>query len=94
MGNTCCNCTDKDSEIEKNLMNRGGKYSKNNPSNISIATLVKVQARIRGWIARRRIQRLYNYQVNPNIYGRGTMHIEMDPRQLEEQRERVRYIRD
>jgi len=39
---------------------------------------------MRGFLARRRVRRIYGYEMSPGLLNRGTIHVEMDPEKLEE----------
>ena len=39
---------------------------------------------IRGFLARRKVRRIYGYEMTHGLLNRGTVHIEMDPEKLEE----------
>ena len=41
---------------------------------------------MRGFLARRKIKHVYGFEMTPGLMNRGTVHIEMDPEKLEEQR--------
>ena len=51
---------------------------------LPIFTVIKAQAFIRGLLARRRVKRVYGFQMSQGLMNRGTVHIEMDPEKLEE----------
>lgn len=61
---------------------------------LPIPIIVKMQAIMRGYLARKRIKKVYGYEMTPGLLNRGTVHIEMDPEKLEEQRQRVQGIRE
>lgn len=56
---------------------------------VPVFTVIKAQAIIRGFLARRKVKRIYGFQMSQGLMNRGTVHIEMDPEKLEEQRQRV-----
>lgn len=56
---------------------------------VNVFLLIKVQAMIRGMLARKKVKAVYGYSMKPGLVGRklpGTVNIEMDPQKLEEQR--------
>ena len=79
MGGVCCGGEEKRNK-DMNLSVKGQDYLNKLP----IFTVVKAQAIIRGFLARRRVRRVYGYQMSPGLLNRGTVHIEMDPEKLEE----------
>ena len=79
MGGVCCSGDEKKNQ-DMNLSVKGQGYLKNIP----LFTVIKAQAIIRGFLARRRVRRVYGYQMSPGLLNRGTVHIEMDPEKLEE----------
>jgi hypothetical protein len=63
---------------------------------VNVFMLIKVQAMIRGMLARKRVKAVYGYSMKPGLVGRklpGTVNIEMDPQKLEEQRQKVQEIK-
>ena len=40
------------------------------------------------------LKKIYGFAMTPGLLNRGTVHIEMDPERLEEQRQRVQSIRE
>ena len=68
-------------------MHRGG--SKDH-KNVPIHLVVKMQALARGFIARRKVQRVYGFQMSEGLLYR---QFDLDPEKLEEQRYRVQQIR-
>ena len=48
-----------------------------------MVTVVKIQALIRGFLARRRVQNIYGFKLSPGLMMRGSVHIEMEPELLE-----------
>ena len=53
--------------------------------------VIKMQAIIRGFLARRRVKNVYGFQMTPGLLRRAV--VEMDPAKLEEQRQKVQEIR-
>jgi hypothetical protein len=49
---------------------------------------------IRGFLTRRMVKKIYGFEMSHGLLMRGTVHIEMDPEKLEEQRARVQAIRE
>lgn len=97
MGGCCSNehQQDRDANLMKPFM-EGNTITNGDgtPYKGDIFYLIKVQARVRGLLTRKRIKRAYGFTVSPGLFGRGTMHIEMDPEKLEEQKARVRVLRE
>lgn len=92
MGASCCGGEEK-KDRDANLMRKGnGKDT--DLKNMPIFTIIKAQAMMRGFLARRRVKKNFGYEMSPGLLQRGTVHIEMDPEKLEEQRQRVQNIRD
>jgi hypothetical protein len=61
---------------------------------IPISTVIKAQSLMRGFLARRRVKKVYGYEMSRGLMMRGSVHIEMDPQKLEAQRARVQAIRE
>jgi hypothetical protein len=61
---------------------------------IPLSTVIHVQAMIRGFLTRRMVKKIYGFEMSHGLLMRGTVHIEMDPEKLEEQRARVQAIRE
>jgi hypothetical protein len=83
MGNCCGGGT-------KN--NKDANFSRKGPDNldgIPIFTVIKAQALMRGFLARRKVKKVYGYEMSRGLMMRGSVHIEMDPQKLEAQRARV-----
>ena len=83
MGNCCAA---EHNTQETNLKEKG---QKDKYDHVPIATVLKFQAIIRGFLARRRVKKLYGFEMTHGLMNRGTVHVEMDPEKLEEQRVRV-----
>ena len=89
MGATCCGGKGK-TENDTNLMRNRSKKDKNFKmddkvmAGLPISTIVKMQAMMRGFLARKKIKKVYGYEMTPGLLNRGTVHIEMDPEKLEE----------
>ena len=56
--------------------------------------IIRVQSLIRGYLTRRMVRKIYGFEMSHGLLMRGTVHIEMDPEKLEEQRARVQAIRE
>ena len=92
MGASCCGGEEK-KDKDANLMRNRGKLGKGKVTidpkvmaTIPLPTVVKMQSIMRGFLARKRIKKVYGYEMTPGLLNRGTVHIEMDPEKLEEQR--------
>ena len=95
MGASCCGGEEKNNK-DVNFMRKGEGKSGNRRSQeklddqfmktLPIFTVVREQALIRGYLSRKRIKRVYGFEMTPGLLNRGTVHIEMDPEKLEEQR--------
>ena len=64
----------------------GMKIDNKNFGQLPIHMVVKMQAMVRGHIARKKVQQRYGYSMTPGLLNRGLVHIEMDPVKLEAQR--------
>ena len=53
-----------------------------------------MQSLIRGFVTRRMMKKIYGFEMSQGLLMRGTVHIEMEPEKLEEQRARVQAIRE
>ena len=91
MGASCCGGEEKRDKDANLMRNRGGmkgskgvKIDEKIMSTIPLPTVVKMQAIMRGFLARKKIKRVYGYEMTPGLLNRGTVHIEMDPEKLEE----------
>ena len=89
MGASCCGGEEKNDKVA-NLSRKGGrtptkgiKIDDRVMKTIPIHMVVKMQAVMRGYMARRKIKRIYGYEMTPGLLNRGTIHIEMDPVKLE-----------
>ena len=85
MGN-CCHKDKKDAK-DVNLTTRGGGRLSFKGDDMFL--LVKCQSMIRGYLARKKVKKIYGFSASPGLINRTTLHIEMDPAKLEEQRMRV-----
>ena len=90
MGACCGGQTKADKSV--NLMSK--KTGDMDLKGIPILTVIKAQALMRGFLARRRVKKVYGYEMSRGLMMRGTIHIEMDPQKLEAQRARVQRIRE
>lgn len=95
MGATCCGGDEK-RDKDANLMRRSGRIATKGMKiddkvmgAIPIHVVVRMQAVMRGYLARKRVKKIYGFAMTPGLLNRGTVHIEMDPERLEEQRQRV-----
>ena len=71
----------------KSKSSKAGKTDeKYTADDIPIHAVIKMQAIIRGYLERKKIKQMYGYEMTPGLLNRGTVHIEMDPEKLEEQR--------
>ena len=70
------------------------RYNRSDLNSIPITTIVRVQALIRGFLVRKMVKKIYGFEMSQGLMMRGTVHVEMDPEKLEEQRARVQTIRD
>ena len=85
MGNCCSNETQDNNDQNINKISK----SRRDLKAIPIHTVVRMQALIRGFIARRVVKKIYGFEMSQGLLIRGTVHIEMEPEKLEEQRARV-----
>ena len=75
-------------------MEKTKEQEQNQHTLIPIFTVIKFQAIIRGFLARRRVKKIYGYEMTHGLMNRGNNQVEMDPEKLEEQRARVQAIRE
>jgi hypothetical protein len=78
-------CSAENNKSETNLMAK----ENDQVDHVNVFLLIKVQAMIRGMLARKKVKAVYGYSMKPGLVGRklpGTVNIEMDPQKLEEQR--------
>jgi len=61
---------------------------------VPVHLVVKIQALIRGYVTRKLVKEVYGFEMSAGLLMRGTVHIEMEPEKLEEQRARVQAIRE
>lgn len=90
MGNCCGNETQHDRDMNMNKASIKG----NKNINIPVHQIVKLQALIRGFLTRNAIKKIYGFEVSAGLMTRGTLHIEMEPEKLEQQRARVQAIKE
>lgn len=89
MGASCCGGEEK-RDKDANLMRKGNKNTKGVKiddrvmATIPLATVIKMQSIMRGFLARKKIKKVYGFEMTPGLLNRGTVHIEMDPEKLEE----------
>ena len=95
MGASCCGGEEK-RDKDTNLSRKGGRIPSKGMklddrimSQIPLHMVVKMQSMMRGYMARKKVKRVYGFEMTPGLLNRGTIHIEMDPVKLEEQRQRV-----
>jgi hypothetical protein len=86
MGNCCSGDTKQN--IERDLFRGKNDFDLRG---IPIQLVLKVQALVRGFLARRRIEKIYGFVASPGLLRRG---FDYDPEKLEEQRIRVQRIRE
>lgn len=70
-------CSAENNKQETNLMTKEVETE-----NVNVFMLIKVQAMIRGMLARKKVKAVYGYAMKPGLVGRklpGTVNIEMDP---------------
>ena len=98
MGNCCYNDADGEQNNETNMAKNHLKTKQRNKkmgnNQYQVYTIIKAQALIRGFLTRRMVKKIYGFESTPGLLQRGTVHIEMDPDKLEEQRARVLQIRE
>ena len=80
MGNCCAA---EHNTQETNLRDRGSSGSKDRFEHIPIGTILKFQSIIIGFLARRRVKKLYGFEMTHGLMNRA-VHVEMDPEKLEE----------
>ncbi len=86
MGNCCGG--EKDNAPERNDLRPKaiGEFS-----GLSIVQVVQLQALIRGFLTRRKVKRVYGFEMTKGLLYRS---FDMDPEKLEQQRMRVQAIRE
>ena len=93
MGNCCSNDANEGEGTQEQNMTKNAmktKARKKQPNNqYPIYTIIKAQALIRGFLTRKMVKKIYGFELSHGLLMRGTVHIEMDPEKLEEQRARV-----
>ena len=88
MGNCCSN--DDKNDVEQNMNKKAGKRDL---KQIPIHSVIRMQALVKGFLTRRMVKKIYGFEMSQGLLMRGTVHIEMEPEKLEEQRARVQAIR-
>lgn len=86
MGNCCSNQNKQNNDI--NLKDKG--------KTIPLATVIKAQSLMRGFLARRRVKRTFGFEASPGIMHRRKYNpnIQLDPVRLEQQRARVKDLKN
>ena len=59
------------------------KDQKRSLNKIPMHLVVRMQAMVRGWRARKYVKSVYGFEASPGLRNRGLVHIEMDPEKLE-----------
>ena len=83
MGKACC--SNKDVEDKDTNLSRRKRSGKKNTVNedfgkkLPLATVIKFQAIIRGFLTRRQVRNTYGFTMTPGMLNRNKLHIEMDP---------------
>ena len=93
---TCCGGKSRQ-DNDTNMLHKGSKINSKLPttmdpkmmSTLPISTVVKIQSLFRGYLTRKKIKKLYDFEMTPGLLNRTTILVEMDPEKLEEQRRRV-----
>ena len=95
MGNCCANDLTKKHDTNLAKMGRTDlSYAEKRALNkLPLHLVVKMQAMVRGFRARKAVKRIYGFQASPGLMNRGMVQIEMDPQKLEQQRQNVQMIR-
>ena len=90
MGASCCGGEEK-RDKDANLSRKGGRIPSKGMKiddrvmgQIPLHMVVKMQSMMRGYMARKKVKRVYGFEMTPGLLNRGTIHIEMDPVKLEE----------
>jgi hypothetical protein len=91
MGAACCGGK-SNTKGETNLQTRG-KGGVTDLKDIPIATVIKAQSLMRGFIARRRVKKTYGFEMRTGLMGNRN-NPNLDPDELEKQRQRVHAIRE
>ncbi len=84
MGNCCANDLTKkhDANLVKMGKNDLSYAEKRALGKLPIHLVVKMQAMVRGFRARKAVKRIYGFQASPGLMNRGMVQIEMDPQKL------------
>ena len=95
MGATCCGGNQSNPRGETNLRTYKGKKGEPTPdlNNIPIFTVIKAQALMRGFLARRRVKKLYGFEMRRGLMA-GTSGKSLTKEELEVQKQRVLLIRE
>ena len=88
MGKACCSYKNDTDNRDVNFSRKGRKNGAPKvdsewTKDIPLFTVIKFQAIIRGYLARRRVKKIYGFERTPGMLNRGRIHIEMDPEQLQ-----------
>ena len=92
---TCCGGSKSNAKGETNLQAKGTSPQTQDLNKIPIFTVIKAQALLRGFLARRRVKKAYGFEMSRGLIGRNkNAHLNLDPNELEKQRQRVHTIRE
>jgi len=88
---TCCGGKSRQ-DTDTNLLHKGYKVNSKLPGSIDskhfgslpISMIVKIQAMFRGFLTRKKVKKIYGYEMTPGLLNRTTILVEMDPEKLEE----------
>ena len=94
MGATCCGGNKSNPRGETNLQTYKGKRGETTDLNsLPIFTVIKAQALMRGFLARRRVKKLYGFEMRTGLMA-GTSGKSLNQEELAVQRQRVVLIRE
>lgn len=77
-----------------NHKNGSAQFDKNLEENYPVWSVIKFQAIVRGYLTRQQIKKVYGFQRTPGMLNKGKIRIDMDPEQLEQQKQKVRDIKE
>ena len=94
MGATCCGGNKSNPRGETNLQTYKGKGRGNSTdlNSLPIFTVIKAQALMRGFLARRRVKKLYGFEMRTGLMAGSGKSLNAD--ELAVQRQRVVLIRE
>lgn len=88
---TCCGGKSRQ-DNDTNMLHKGSKVNSKLPatmdpkmmSTLPINMVIKIQSLFRGYLTRKKIKKIYGFEMTPGLLNRTTILVEMDPEKLEE----------